>query len=78
MVSHLLFPDDSLIFCPAALGDCRHLKRIFESYTTASGQCFNYEKSSLLFTPSVTAEVFGFSVVSAYDKYLGLSPMGAR
>lgn len=47
MVSHLFFADDSLIFCRAATRDCCSLKEIFNIYSAASGQCFNFEKSSV-------------------------------
>lgn len=52
-ISHLLFTDDSLIFSRASLKDCQHLKDIFDNYSAASGQIFNFEKSSMFFIRNV-------------------------
>ena len=49
-ISHLLFADDSLIFIRASPTDCGNLKRIFDCYTTASCQLFNFEKLSMFFS----------------------------
>lgn len=84
-ISHLLFADDSLIFVRAAVEDCRHLKEIFECYGRASGQIFNYQKSSMFFSNNtrddrITAikEIFQLEVVSRHEKYLGLPSMIGR
>lgn len=85
MVLHLFFLDDSLIFCRAATRDCCSLKEIFNVYSVAFGQCFNFKKSLMLFSPNVCAairrvvtEIFGFTVVPAYERYLGLPAMVGR
>lgn len=49
-VYHILFADDSLIFSRASNEDCKNLKQIFDVYTNASGQIFNYKKSSMIFS----------------------------
>lgn len=49
-VSHLLFVDDSLVFSRANNTECRNLKSIFYCYAAASGQVFNYDKSSMFFS----------------------------
>lgn len=49
-ISHLVFADDSLVFTRASVEDCKRLKALFECYTSASGQLFNYEKSSMVFS----------------------------
>ena len=54
-VSHLLFADDSLIFTKATVADCKHLKTIFDRYTTASGQLINLDKSSMFFSGNTKA-----------------------
>ena len=51
-ITHLLFADDSLIFTRATREDCTNLKKIFECYAAASGQIFNFEKSSMFFSES--------------------------
>lgn len=82
MVSHLFFAVDSFIFCRAATRDCCSLKEIFVVYSATFGQCFNFEKSLMLFSPNVYAvvhravtEIFGFPVVPAYARYLRLPAM---
>ena len=54
-INHLLFADDNLIFSRAAVEDYKKLKPIFYCYATASGQIFNFEKSSILFSGNVSA-----------------------
>lgn len=78
-VSHLLFTDDSLIFTKASVEDCRNQKVIVDCYVAASGQIFNYEKSSMVFSGKLQAEqittiknIFQLNIVSKYEKYLGL------
>lgn len=84
-ITHLLFADDSLIFTRATREDCTNLKKIFECYAAASGQIFNFEKSSMLFSESTKPEqissittIFQLQVVSRHAKYLGLPSMVGR
>ena len=84
-VSHLLFADDSLVFSKASVEDCRNLKAIFDCYAAASGQIFNYEKSSMFCIGKLPAEqitaiknIFQLKMVSKYEKYLGLPSMIGR
>lgn len=81
-ISHLFFADDSLIFVKASIMECHQLKHIFDIYTKASGQVFNYEKSSLLFSPNTLGHIktavqniFNLEVVSHHEQYLGLPSM---
>ncbi|KAH9768252.1 hypothetical protein KPL71_011548 [Citrus sinensis] len=85
LVSHLLFADDNLIFTKATVADCKHLKTIFDRYTTASGQLFNLDKSLMFFSGNTKAdrvaaikEIFYLNVVSRHEKYLGLPSMIER
>lgn len=55
-ISHPLFADDSLVFSRASVADCKHLKEIFERYARASGQIFNFEKSSMFFSGKIPQE----------------------
>lgn len=84
-ITHLLFTDDSLIFTRAIREDCTNLKLIFECYAAASGQIFNYEKSSMFFSANTKQEqistikhIFQLQVVSRHEKYLGLPSMIGR
>ncbi|KAH9724450.1 reverse transcriptase domain-containing protein [Citrus sinensis] len=82
-ITHLLFADDSLIFARASTNECNQLKALFDSYASASGQIFKYEKSSLFFGGSKVSEqqaetiknIFQLNVVSRHERYLGLPSM---
>ncbi|KAH9717652.1 reverse transcriptase domain-containing protein [Citrus sinensis] len=84
-ISHLLFADDSLVFTKASVDSCKNLKAIFDCYAAASGQLFNFEKSSLVFSGSIPEDraeaiknIFQLNVVSRHGKYLGLPSMVGR
>lgn len=84
-ITHLLFADDSLVFARASNMDCMKLKDIFYCYTAASGQVFNYEKSSMFFSSSTSQfqreafrNIFGLNAVTKHEKYLGLPSMVGR
>lgn len=84
-ISHLLFADDSLVFTKASVDSCKNLKAIFDCYAAASGQLFNFEKSSLVFSGSIPKDraeaiknIFQLNVVSRHGKYLGLPSMVGR
>ncbi|KAL0306177.1 UNVERIFIED_CONTAM: putative mitochondrial protein [Sesamum radiatum] len=49
-ISHLLFVDDTLIFCQASLEGSRAIKEVLETYRRASGQEINSNKSSVAFS----------------------------
>ena len=77
-ISHLLFADDSLVFTRASVADCQNLKRIFECYSIASGQLFNFEKSSMFLSgniqdgqASTIKGIFQLNIVSRHERYLG-------
>lgn len=54
-VSHILFADVSLFFCKAELRKCEEVMRVVRKYGKASGQCINFDKSSLLFGKQINA-----------------------
>lgn len=84
-ISHLLFADDSLVFTRASTEDCSQLKAIFDCHATATGQLFNYDKSSMFFSRKISNQkvavikgIFQLNVVSRHEKYLGLHSMVGR
>ena len=63
-VSHLLFVDDSLIFCEAFRHECDRLGTLLDLYESASGQMVNRQKTSLFFSkntlPTIWIEIQQF------------------
>ncbi|KAL0402035.1 UNVERIFIED_CONTAM: hypothetical protein Slati_4233400 [Sesamum latifolium] len=82
-ISHLLFADDTLIFCEASLGAMQVVSNLLTRYEAASGQKVNLEKSSMVLSRNVNAlnkdslaNALGIGVIEKHDKYLGLPAMG--
>ena len=78
-LTHLLFADDSLIFCRATMEECDKVMDLLNKYEEASGQKVNRSKTSLFFNNSVPEEVkhgikvkLGLPEIMHYEKYLGL------
>ena len=53
-ISHLLFADDSLLFCQASKKETQEVLEILKLYAEASGQCINMEKSSVYFNSNTS------------------------
>lgn len=49
-IHHLLFADDSLLFCRANLMEWRNIQALLAHYEAASGQQLNQEKTSIFFS----------------------------
>jgi len=80
-VNHLLFADDTLIFCGAQEEQIRHLRCIFLFFEAASGLRINLGKSKIVPIGEVEdveglAQLLGCRVGSLPMTYLGL-PLGA-
>ena len=78
-LTHLLFADDSLLFCRATIEECRKIMEILEIYEEGSGQKVNKNKTAIFFsksTPEGTKdeikEALSLQEIVHYDKYLGL------
>ena len=55
-ISHLLFADDSLLFCQVSLEEVQCVTDIFQLYAESSGQCINFEISSIYFSSNMGGE----------------------
>jgi hypothetical protein len=76
-VSHLLFADDTLIFCDAEEEQLRNLRCLFLCFEGASGLKINLSKSEIVPIGEVQnidllASIFDCRVVGLHMKYLGL------
>ncbi|KAH9665893.1 putative reverse transcriptase/RNA-dependent DNA polymerase [Citrus sinensis] len=79
MVSHLFFADDSFLFFRANQQEAVLMRNILASYSRASGQKVNFNKSSISFSANVLADVasqvcgvLAVNVTSDHGAYLGL------
>ena len=54
MVTHLLFADDTLIFCDASASQVEYLREILASFEAVSGLHINLAKSELVPIGEVT------------------------
>ncbi|KAL0360990.1 UNVERIFIED_CONTAM: putative mitochondrial protein [Sesamum radiatum] len=84
-ISHILFADDTLIFCEATFESMQAVSRILQRYSDASGQLINFKKSSMIVsnnTDQVEADrltsILRVRVVDKHDKYLGLPAVGGK
>ena len=75
----------SLLFCRAQLGDINCIKNILEVYERASRQQINKDKTTLLFSRSVSPAtketikvLLGVPEIKEYEKYLGLPMVVGR
>ena len=85
IISHLLFADDSLLFCQASQKKVNVINEILQVYAKASGQRINMEKSLVYFsnnTPNIikdwTKRILGVKEVERFEKYLGLPTLIRR
>ena len=84
-ISHLLFADDSLLFCHATREEVKVIMEILQLYTLASGQCLNLEKSPVFFSSNMVARqrdwikgTLGVKEVDRLESYLGLPTLIGR
>ena len=78
-ISHLLFADDSLLFCQVSLEEVQCVTDILQLYAESSGQCINFEKSSIYFSSNtgggqrdMIKSMLGVKEVEKFESYLGL------
>ena len=82
MVSHLLFVDDTLIFCNADVAQLEYLRYVFTWFEVVSGLRVNLQKSEMVLVGDVPnledlADVLGCKLSALPMTYLGL-PLGAK
>ena len=78
-ITHLLFADDSLLFCQANQEEVQCITDTFQLYAASSGQCINFEKSSIYFSSNTeVAQREGIKAASRvkeverFESYVGL------
>ncbi|WMV52976.1 hypothetical protein MTR67_046361 [Solanum verrucosum] len=81
-ITHLLYADDSLVFCGAEVSQIRHLRAILTIFEAISGLHVNWQKSCLFPVNQVNnmqglVDNLGCQVASLPTKYLGM-PLGAK
>ncbi|KAL0404192.1 UNVERIFIED_CONTAM: putative mitochondrial protein [Sesamum radiatum] len=79
-ISHLLFADDTMVFCPANPSTVQYVRHILDVYKLASGQEINLHKSSATFsrnTPVEAQQLLAATLGIRLD-YLSLPAMAFR
>ncbi|GAA0152536.1 hypothetical protein LIER_10991 [Lithospermum erythrorhizon] len=78
-INHILFADDTMLFCKASVSESTGVMQILRDYERASGQKVNVNKCSVIFearTPEGLRQriqqVMGMREVKDQGKYLGL------
>ncbi|KAA3458589.1 reverse transcriptase [Gossypium australe] len=84
-ISHLLFVDDCILFGEAAERGARILKEILQEYANCSGQCVNFNKSTIFYSANtaeeskaVVSSFLGVRSSSSPERYLGIPNMVGR
>ena len=74
-ITHLLFADDSLIFCRAKESECQSLLHVLATYERASRRQINRTKTTLFFSKSTPGnmqnlikDMLGVTVIQHYEK----------
>uniref|UniRef100_A0A803PII9 Reverse transcriptase domain-containing protein n=1 Tax=Cannabis sativa TaxID=3483 RepID=A0A803PII9_CANSA len=79
IVSHMLFADDSLLYCKATNEEVFYISKLLQTFAEASGQRVNFEKSTVFFSSNthtpmreVICQRLGIQEANENSKYLGL------
>ncbi|KAF5447348.1 hypothetical protein F2P56_032905 [Juglans regia] len=78
-INHLLFADDSLLFCKANSLEWSRMLHVLSTYEKASGQRLNKDKTAIHFSRNTSQEnkdlilsTTGVHSAQSYERYLGL------
>ncbi|KAA3489552.1 reverse transcriptase [Gossypium australe] len=78
-ISHLLFADDCILFGEATKEGAGQLKRILKEYEKCSGQCVNFNKSTIFYSSNTLEaskreilSILGVRSSNEMERYLGL------
>ncbi|KAA3457116.1 reverse transcriptase [Gossypium australe] len=84
-ITHLMFADDCILFGDVSNRGINVLKEILREYEACSGQCVNFEKTTVFFSANVTdqernvvCQTFNVQCSNDPNKYLGLPSMVGR
>lgn len=79
MISHMLFANDSYLFCKAESNEAANVLELLQVYERASGQQVNMEKSSIFYSSNVLeynkvpiGQVLSMPEATEHSTYLGL------
>uniref|UniRef100_A0A803NT91 Reverse transcriptase n=1 Tax=Cannabis sativa TaxID=3483 RepID=A0A803NT91_CANSA len=78
-ISHMLFADDSYLYCKATILEVTRIKDILQKFEAASGQKVNFSKSSIFYSTNTTqavcdsiSNILGMAIANEGSLYLGL------
>lgn len=78
-LTHLFYADDAMIMSKADPAEAYTIQQIFNTYSMASGQCINVQKSGILFSKDVNdrhkleiSRILNMPICNSPGKYLGL------
>ena len=84
-LTHLLFPDDNLLFCRATRSECQKVLEILSTCKKLSSQKMNKEKTTLFFSKSTPLDIqseimaeFGVTELKQHKAFLGLPALVGR
>lgn len=84
-ITHLLFADDSLLFCRSNMQEVKAMNEVLQQYQKASGQLVSLNKSEITFSKRVNREarrdinqILPIQEKDHFNKYLGLPTVVRR
>jgi hypothetical protein len=84
-ITHLLYADDSILFCRAKQAEATVIMNILNTYQEASGQHINMAKSEMVFSPNISnnikkefQDILPVKISSSITKYLGMPTQFGR